>query len=245
MGMQLNSGKTELLEGDDVAARVSEIEHSAVDGALLSADPDASPLEELVDRLLEHPDTAGRTSLKFVSTRMRKNSIKYRVADLRDRAPRMPHAADILVPLFKSNFANEELQDWFLDYATSEWSMFEWSVAQYGRMFPSSEKPQAKIKEFFAKAVEDANSSIPMRSLACQRLAAWDPSEARAVIRSGISRVANPHARRAMALAALNAGEQRVIIKRWLDQAPENNITLQMLDHHNFRAIKVVADYAD
>jgi hypothetical protein len=244
IGLQLNSAKTELLEGEQVAERALEVEHSAVDDALLT-DQNNQPLEELIDKLLEHPDTASRTSLKFVSTRMRSNDITYRLPDLLGVAERMPHAADTLAPLFKANFVNEELQDWFIEYVNSDWSAFEWSVAQFGRMFPSSKPPKREVKEYFAQAVADANRSLPMHALACQRLVEWDPQEARAIIRSGIQRANNAHARRVIALAALKAQEQRPTIRQWLAQMSENDITKQMLDEYNFRPPKVVADYAN
>lgn len=57
IGLNINSGKTEVLEGIDVAERAMQIEHSAVDSAL-DAKQDQGPLEDLVDRLLEHPEIA-------------------------------------------------------------------------------------------------------------------------------------------------------------------------------------------
>jgi hypothetical protein len=137
------------------------------------------------------------------------------------------------------------LQDWFLDYASGDWSGFPWSVAQFGRMFPSATRPKQQLEDFFSQAVADANSSLPIRALACQRLAAWNPAEARAVIRSAIQRIENAHSRRVMALAALLAGEQRSIVRRWLNQMDENRITVEMLEEHNFRPPEVVAEYAN
>ena len=45
LGLNINSAKTEVLEGDDVADCAMEIEHSAVDSAL-SAPSDEGPLED-------------------------------------------------------------------------------------------------------------------------------------------------------------------------------------------------------
>ncbi|APH02824.1 hypothetical protein ASJ30_15825 [Janibacter indicus] len=82
IGLNINSGKTEVLEGSDVYDRAMQIEHSAVDSALGSKDKDAGPLEELVDRILEHPEVAGRTSVKFAITRMRDHGSAYKVQEL-------------------------------------------------------------------------------------------------------------------------------------------------------------------
>lgn len=120
IGMNLNSAKTEVLDGEDLYGTALQIEHSAVDGALLTEN-DAKPLEELVDRLLDDPACAPRTSLKFVALRMRKHNSHYRIQELVQLAHQMPHAADSLTPLFKQTFTQSSLQDWFLEYAKSGW----------------------------------------------------------------------------------------------------------------------------
>lgn len=137
LGLNLNSAKTDVLEGDDVAEQAREIEHSAVDEAIGVAPPDYVPLEELIDRLLDSPERASRTSLKFATQRMREGGHNYRVSDLALAAKRMPHAADALARLFKQVFTHGSMQDWYLDYAASDWATHEWSVAQLGRIFPS------------------------------------------------------------------------------------------------------------
>ena len=68
LGMSINSAKTEVLEGEKVATHALQIEHSAIDDAIKFA-KNEKPLEELIDRLLEDPSQAGRTSLKFALSR--------------------------------------------------------------------------------------------------------------------------------------------------------------------------------
>jgi hypothetical protein len=242
IGLNLNYAKTDVLEGDEVAREALEIEHSAVDDAI--TDGDFEPLEELIDRVLTKPEKASRTSIKFAAQRMRENDQRYRVQDLVLAARRMPHAADALSRLFKEAFTHASLQDWFLDYAASDWATHEWAVAQYGRMFPSSKVPKKQLREFFANAIRDANTSLPLLAVASQRLVAWDPSEARTAFRDAFRRAATPHARRAIALAATGAGETRTKIKGWLAADKENAPTLAMLEEFGFAGPKVQADFA-
>lgn len=150
LGMHTNSAKTEVLEGPDVAEHALQIEHSAVEGGLKRKEQDTQPLELLVDRLLESPETAGRTSLKFTASRMREYDSRYRMQEFPQLAGRMPHVADALAQLFKTSFTHSSLQDWFLEYAKGPWASFEWSVAHFMRMFPSDQKPRKALRDFAA-----------------------------------------------------------------------------------------------
>jgi hypothetical protein len=239
LGLHINSGKTEVLEDEEVASRALEIEHSAIDGSL-SSKKDPRPLEELIDRLLENPETASRTSLKFAVSRMQDHGQTYRILEFPKLAERMPHVADSLAKLFEASFTRGSLQDWFIGYAKGPWASFEWSVAQYLQMFPSSDRPRKQIRNFASSVVDDSDTSLPLVSVAAQRLSSWDPGEARAVIRGAIPRSDHPQRRRVLAVAALAAGESRSTVRRWLQQEPENHVTLAMMEHHNFAVPKVV-----
>jgi hypothetical protein len=161
LGLNLNYAKTEVLEGPDVAEQAKEIEHSAVDDAL-DGEPDFGPLEALIDKLLLHPEKAGRTSLKFTATRMRKHDSRYRIQEVIALAPRMPHAADGWSRLFKEVFTNESLQDWYLQYVDSDWAAHEWSIAHFGRMFPSDVKARKPLCDFFEQSIRDANLDLSL-----------------------------------------------------------------------------------
>jgi hypothetical protein len=242
IGLHINSGKTEVLEGEDVESRALEIEHSAIDGALV-AKGDAQPLEELVERLLENPETASRTSMKFAISRMQQHKHPYRLQEFAKLAERMPHMADSLARLFKASFTRGSLQDWFLNYATGSWASFDWSIAQYMLMFPSNVRPRKAVRVFASEILDSADASLPLLAVAAERLAAWDADEARAVIRGAIPRSDHPQRRRILALAALSAGESRSTVRKWLKQEEENHVTLDMLEHHNFGMPKAGAHY--
>jgi hypothetical protein len=244
LGLNLNLGKTRVLEGAEVSEDALQIEHSAVDDALGRGNIH-TPLEELADKLLEHPEISGRTSLKFMASRMRKHNCTHRHQDFIAQSVRMPHAADELAPLFKSWFKSPSLQDWFLDYSRGEWASFQWSTAQYARMFPSNRIPQKATRDFFAEIIASADTSLPLLAVAAQRLAAWDPGEARVVVRAALARTSHPQPRRVLALAALGAGEPRANVRRWLKQEPENDVTLRMLEYYNYGTPKLDAHYAN
>jgi hypothetical protein len=243
LGLHLNSAKTDVLEGEDVAEYALEIQHSAVDAAL--GHEDKGPLEELIDKVLEAPEKINRTTIKFMATRMRDNGVDYRIQDLVHAAPRMPHGADALALTFKQFFSQPSLQSWLLSHVRSPWAVFEWSTAQFCRMFPSGKVPARPTRDFFAGVMSNADSSLPLLAVAAQRLSTWDPSGARTLARDALRRTSNPHARRILALAALNAGETRAVVKRSLASEPENVVTLKMLEKFGFRAPKVVSDYAN
>ncbi|RSM46338.1 hypothetical protein DMA12_11110 [Amycolatopsis balhimycina DSM 5908] len=238
LGLHLNYAKTEVFEGEDVVSRVLDIEHSAIDGAIVN-DENMEPLEELVDRILTEPEKAGRTSINFAATRMRDNSHSYRSNDLLHAAVRMPHAADAWSRVFKENFTSPELQEWYLDYASSNWATHQWSLAHYGRMFTSLERPEADLIQYFSTVVRDANTELPLLAVAAQRLCAWDAEEGRSACRDAHGRASTPHARRVLSLAALGANEQRSTVKRWLDEDRENYPTVKMLEFMNYHPPRI------
>lgn len=242
LGMYINSSKTEVLEEERLWEVVLQIEHSAVDGALENEN-DAKPLESLVDRLLEDPVQAPRTSVKFAINRMRKHKRSYRIEDILRAADKMPHVADALAPLLRERVQQGSLQDWFLEYVDGGWSSLQWAIAQYLRLFPNSPRPRKQVREYVSSLIADTDTSLPLLAVASQRLCSWDPPEARAVFRQVAARHEHPHSRRVIALASLTAGEQRATIRRWLKQE-DNYVTLRMLQDRNFTAPKLDKAFA-
>lgn len=242
LGLNLSDAKTEVLEGPDLA-HLLDIEHSAVDAAIAN-NSDLKPLEELVDRLLDDRELASRSSIRFAAKRLQDNGHVYRAQDMVGRAARMPHVADSWAELFKTVFTHASLQDWFLDYADSDWATHEWSIAHFARMFPSGKKPRKQLRQHFANKVRDANTSLPLLAVAAQRLSAWDQTEARASFRDAIKRAPTAHSRRVLSLAALEVGETRTIVRKWLGADKENYPTLRMLETEGYAPRKVNAAYA-
>lgn len=243
LGLNLNSAKTQLLEGTEVARQAREVEHSAVDEAIVWT-ADFKPLEEMIDQILASPETASRTTAKFALRRMRTHGRTYRVQDLVSLAHRMPHLADTLASLFRPTFTKNSLEPWFLDYARGPWATHEWATAQYARMFPSSELPGKELRQYLAERIRDANTTLPLLAIAAQRLTAWDVAEARSACRDALSGAPSPQAARVLSLSALTAGEGRLQVRKWLRADDENAPTLALLEAVTFAPPKVSATYA-
>ena len=241
IGMHINSAKTDVFEGEEVPQHALEIVHSAVDESI--GKKEMKPLEELIDRLLDDPSHAARTSLKFVTNRMRNENHPYRIAEFSRLAERMPHAADSLAPLLAKSFGQGDLEDWFLEYATGPWASFDWSLAHYLRMFPCGTRPSAKLVEFVAQRSADSRTSIVLLSMTIQRLTAWDDKKARGVLTSIERQVSHPQNRRIMALAGNQAGVERHKVKQWLSSHSDNQVTLKMLQDANFGKPRISSFY--
>lgn len=239
--LRMNLAKTNVFEGDELASEVSRMEHSAVDNSLKWSN--VKPLEELVDEVVGHPEHSDRTTLRFLSTRMRWHDEFRRVPDLVEVAERIPHGADHLARLFNASEAWRDLLEWYVQYSVGDWGSIEWSVAQLGTMFPSSEAPAKKLADFMAAVVEQNRGGLTLQVLAAQRITAWDRDTARVICREAANRADHPLQRRAFALAALSAGEPRTKVRRLLGEFEENNITLAMLEDTNFKKPTVKADF--
>ncbi|MBO4239798.1 reverse transcriptase domain-containing protein [Pseudonocardia alni] len=240
VGLYLNAAKTEVLEEGQAVSEVQSIEHSAVDGALnRPLNPDAGPLHELIDSILDAPEKTGRTSIKFAALRMTAHDENYRALELAEAAKRMPHAADALAPLFKEVFTAESLEEWFLDYVRSDWAGFEWTIAQYVRMFGKDFTPSDELIEYLADLVENPATSLPLLAAAAQRLSEWRPATAKTVIRAASRVTTNAHAVRVLSLAALNAGEPRRTVRPWITAHDANRAIAELLSERSFRALPV------
>lgn len=247
LGLHMNTGKTQLLEGDEVAAQALNIEHSAVDGGFLNAlvgkPIDEGPLNDLVERLALAKEAANRSSINFATKRMRDHRCFSKLDDLIDVAARMPHGADALARLFRAAGRAQDLVEWYLDYRSTPWAKLEWASAQLGTMFPSHENPGPRLVNHFASVLAAGGTSLPMTALCAQRLACWDAVKARVAIAEAVSRSDNPLQRRVLALAALHAQHNRRLVEQWLSEFEENAVTLEMLKDRNFKALKLVPDF--
>lgn len=241
-GLNLNSSKTEVLEGEDVHTKALEVELSAVDGGLLDQDP--KPLEELIERVLDNPSAAGRTKVKFMISRMLEHGVHYREGDLVQAVPRMPHCADSLAWYMRTRFTQESLEEWFLSEIGSAWDLLQWPYSHFLGMFATNGKPTAALLDYVAERVADQNTELPFLAVAVQRLSAWNEGSARTTIGSTIGHRSDPHQRRVLTLAALAANETRRTCRNWLSQHAANDVTVQMLDDVGFRAPKLNAAYA-
>ncbi len=242
IGLDMNFAKTQVLEEEKLVTKVHDLEHSAVDNGFRGPLINEGPLMDLIDKLLDEPETASRTSIRFVTTRMYQNRVLDRVDDLIDKAHRMPHGADHLARLFHRSQRWRDLADWYLKYSRGPWATIEWSVAQFGTMFPSNEGNH-DLGDYFGNSLSKGNSSLPLMSLAAQRLASWNTDTARAVIREARFTSSHPLERRSLALAGLMANEEHRLIRQLLNEFEENRITLDMLEAKGWKPPSLVGDF--
>jgi len=242
LGLQLNAGKTRVLEGDEVVDEARNLEHSAVDVGLGVEPPDTQSLSELLDRLLRRPELAPQTSLRFAAVRIKKFPIVGMLDRLVESAPRMPQGAPALSRLFRETGKWQELDTWFVYHYKSSWNVIEWSVAQLGTMFPARWNATRATLELMFDLL-DPGREISVFALAAQRVAAWAPASARSAFRELAPKLADAHLRRIVALAALNAGEDATWVGHVLGEFEENRTTLHFLDDRKYRPVKPIADF--
>jgi hypothetical protein len=242
LGLQINAGKTRLLEGDEVIDEARNLEHSAVDVGLEVEPPDTEPLSELVDRLLSRPADAPQTSIRFVAVRIKEHQLPGALDRFVEAAPRMPQGAAALSRLFRETGKWRELDVWYRDHVKSAWNVIEWAAAQLGTMFPANWAASAAARDLVAEYLSP-NREISVFALAAQRMAAWDAASARSILRDIAPKLADPHLRRIAGLAALNAGEDAAWVTKLLGEFEENRPTLQFLSERGFRAVTPVADF--
>jgi len=244
LGLNLSAGKTTIVESDQLVRQARQTEHSAVDEALNRDEPDDEPLDELIDRIIAQPETTNRTTIKFATTRMRDKKRFERARDLMGVAHRMPQAADALSRLVRDAGTWQEQADWFIWYSKSDWPPCHWAVAQFGTMFPSSEKSMtAGVVETLRRALSPT-SAIALFALAAHRMASWDLGAARTALRDIAPSASAGWQRRILALAGLQAGLDATWVRALLRDLDENRLTLELLQDRAFRPAKTASDYA-
>lgn len=242
-GLELNLGKTDVLEDEDLATEALRLEHSAVDDALVGDSPDVEPLEQLIDRLTDDPVNADRTSIHFAMTRMRLHRVESRLPSLIDSAKKMPQGADHLARMFRDFGVWSDLQDWYLEYEKSDWAKIRWSVGQYGTMFPTKAKVDRGVIDRFAEILA-SRPTLPEFALAAQRLASWDQDVAKTCLRSLEKRADHPLERRIIGLASLAVRDESDFVRRVLGEYEENQLTLAAIEARSYRPFNPVPDFS-
>jgi hypothetical protein len=243
LGLNLGSGKTRVLEGTDVATAVATMEHSAVDEGLAFDPPITTRLEELVDSVIAEPELTPRTSVRFVTSRMRDKQIWTFVPSLVDATPRIPHGADHLARLFRDSDRWRDMEGWFVDYAGSSWASLSWTTAQLATMFPSADGGRGVVRDFLAARIGE-HPEIAMNAVAVQRVSSWAPDTARQAIREAARSAGEPHERRILAMAAVGLRDEPAFVRTLLSEFDENQVTLAMLEDRQFRPLPTSADFA-
>lgn len=243
LGLVLNSAKTKLFQGAELVEATKKLQSSAIDDALNETPIDPTPLETLVDQVFDEREMVDRSTVRFISSRMRDHRVKYRVDDLLEVAVRLPHAADHLSRLFRQHVPSSKMQDWFLDYEASSWSRFEWSTAQFATAIGPARAPRRSIRDLFADFLERSEVSVPLAAVAAQRLAEWDRVLALDLIEQRIRDEASPQIARVLCLAAIQAGASPRRVRKWLALHEENNFTMRAMEWRSFTPPRIASDY--
>lgn len=241
-GLEIHAGKTDLLAEEDLWDCVYEMEHSGVDASIDEDPPDLEPLEHLIDKIVDSPEGADRTTIRFAMTRMRRQRLDSRLPKLIDIAPRMPQGADHIARAFRDFGMWESLQDWYVEYADGPWGKISWSVAQMGTMFPAKRLPSSVLIDKFG-ALLSSRADFPLLALAAQRLAAWKPNLARDLLHDLVEVADHPQERRVIALAAATVGQEKRFIRKILGEYEENALTLSILEERSFRPLNPAPDF--
>jgi hypothetical protein len=243
LDLNMNTAKTHVYGGDDVVRVALEMEHSAAEEGLDQSPVDPTALQVLIDKLIANPEASSRTSLKFAIKRVRTYELEAMVQQFVDKAERMPHGADALSRMLGESDRWRDLEDWYVAYASSSWAAFDWSTGQLGTMFPSSQPGKGAVRQYM---LETLVRLPPLQSLsvAAQRSVSWDRDRARQAIREAAKNANHPLQRRALALAALGAGEERPFVRSLLSEFEQNDATLRMIEDRRFRPVPVKPDFA-
>jgi hypothetical protein len=240
--LELNSAKTALLEGPDLAEEALRVNQSSIEDALIGDKPDLEPLEALIDQIIEFPESTDRTLIHFAMVRMRSFKAAGRLADLVDVAPRMPHGSDHLARAFRAFGLWKDLDDWYVEHLNSDWGSFDWSSAQLCTMFPSSSSQSQKVVDALM-AVLDRRPQLPMQAVALQRLIKWAPESLRDFIRSRADQWDHPLERRLLGLTSAALREPRRRTRALLGAYEENGLTLKAVADRDFKPLPVVSDF--
>lgn len=256
IGLALNHSKTDVFLEEKLLAHLRDRDHSAIDSALaitivtahsrgeVVARPNFTALEELVEKVLMEGAVASRTSLRFLSSRMRSNEYPFRVEDFLNQMDTFPQASDHLSRLFRHFVRVGRYQDSLRDFVKSDWPQLPWVEANYIAVIPTAHKPQRWVRERLMDEAQRRRPELPLFSLACQRLSEWDPEALREILRDVAPNSDHPAYRRVAAYTALRAGERRATVHKWLDEFPANRVTLRLLEETRFEAPQVTRDYA-
>jgi hypothetical protein len=253
IGLEINLGKTKIREGGEAQALVedSDLERDpparnfAASGSPYIAHHGEEDLDRQFELLVERPELADRTAIRYVCARIRDFDRHDLVPDLIDIAPRAPQGADHLARLFGRSGAWRELGDWYVEQALGPVGLerLPWPIAQLGTMFPSSEPVDAVVQLYGQCLEKSKNLPIELLAVAAHRLSKWREADARVLLREIGSASESPLCRRIAAISLHNLGDDRQRISSMLGEHEENLATRDMLQQYGSRRVPENADF--
>lgn len=253
IGLEINLGKTKIREGDEARDLVESndlerdppVQLAAASGMPYVAGHDESDLDRQFDLLVERPELADRTAIRYVCARIREHERLDLVPALVDLAPRAPQGADHFSRLFARSGQWRELPDWYVGVANAPVGLqrLPWPVAQLGTMFPSDEVVEP-VADLFGGLLEKSKSPpIELLAVAAHRMSKWKETDARVLLRAIGSESDSPLCRRTAAITLHNLGDDRVRIASMLNEFEENRATKALLDAYGAKKVPENSDF--
>jgi hypothetical protein len=244
LDLEVNSGKTEVLSDEDLEERAKSIEHSAVDEALSWDEPDADRLDAMLERLLENPEVASRTSVRFALSRVRKHRLFDHLDAIVEAAPMMPHVADDIAQTIRAAGQATERADWFDEYCAGVWGGYSWSQARMASMFddksaPSSTASLGRMTDWFSNETD-----LPRVAVAARKLAQWKKTDAKEIARERLMTAYSPAVRRIMAYTFVGLRGDRAALRSSLRGATHTDqIILDFMEDRSFKKLPLKSEF--
>jgi hypothetical protein len=193
-------------------------------------------LDGLIAGFLKTPLETPRSSLGYVSNRIKSLQRFSIVSRIKSHLDEFPQAADYLAELIRKANAWQNLQKWYVDEAHKRFASWDWTVQAWGLMFPRSYPEKGIVAQYFAKDVLTRKMPTTLVPLAAKRVSQWlrEPMD---VLRTGIDLAKSPFEIRALALAAVDAQGSPQEVRRWLSSHGDLEVTLRYLEERKFQTI--------
>jgi hypothetical protein len=253
LGLEINLGKTRIREGDEARSLVeaNDLEREpptrveAASGMPYVSASQVDDLDRQFELLVERPELADRTAIRYVCRRAWDYGREDLVAGLVEITPRAPQGADHFSRLFGRSGYWRELPEWFVELSNAPVGLarLPWPIAQLGTMFPSDETV-GPVAELFGRELERSKSPpVELLSVAAHRLSKWNEADARVLLRSIGAESDSPLCRRTSAIALHNLGEDHTRLASMLSEFEENRSTKALLEECGNRPIKENPDF--
>lgn len=253
LGLEINLGKTTIREGDEARELVESndlerdppMQLEAASGMPYVSGHDEADLDRQFELLIERPELADRTAIRYVCRRTWDYDRLDLIPHLVDVAPRAPQGADHFSRLFARSGHWRDLPGWYVEQATAPVGLarLPWPIAQLGTMFPSAEVVEP-VADLFGEVLESTkNSPIELLAVAAHRLTEWADSDARVLLRGIGAESDSPLCRRTAAIALHNLGEDRARVASMLSEFEENRATKALLENCGGRPLSENRDF--
>ncbi|QXC59914.1 RNA-directed DNA polymerase [Aquihabitans sp. G128] len=250
-GLDLNSGKTSLLRGEEIGAAIDTFSHSGAEPSPITGRTmlPIRQVAELVDGIAADPASTSRSNIYFTARSVADLEMKPAAIQLIHVSSQLPHGADHLARMArKLKLWDGPYLDFLEDHLQSQWPKFSWSLGQYATGVPSTVAAGKgkRVRGLFGQLAEIASTSddLTLTTAVLSRYAEWDKDIALQLATSVVRRSNSALQYRACALFMRAAGASKSEVRRILSSHEENFATLLMLEDTGWAKIPVEKDYS-